>query len=56
MPQEIYEKLSDDQKAVLGFCTIPQWDETTGIDLKRGYDSLLEDVRGYREVPMGPLS
>lgn len=56
MPQEIYEKLTDDQKAVLGFCAIPQLDETTGIDIKRGHDSLLENVRDYRETPVGPLA
>lgn len=48
LPQEIYEQLSDSQKAVLGFCSIPHRDETEGIDLKRGYGSLLPDVRGYR--------
>ena len=48
LPQGIYEKLSDSQKAVLGFCSIPHLNEREGIDLKRGYDSLLPDVRGYR--------
>ncbi|MCG8442212.1 MAG: phytanoyl-CoA dioxygenase family protein, partial [Caulobacterales bacterium] len=51
MPQDIYAELTDEQKAVLGFCTIPQWDETTGIDIKRGYDSLAENVQTYREIP-----
>lgn len=55
MPQEIYEKLTDAQKAVLGYCTIPQWDETTGIDIKRGYDSLAQDVRTYRQELSGSI-
>jgi hypothetical protein len=48
LPQEIYEQLTDSQRAILGFCSIPARDETTGIDLKRGYDDLLPDVTGYR--------
>ena len=48
LPQEIYSQLSDSQKAVLGYCTISPNDEAHGIDLKRGYDSLLPDVRDYR--------
>ena len=49
LPQSIYDKLTDSQKAVLGFCSIPYADETKGIDMKRDYDSLLADVAGYRE-------
>ena len=48
LPQEIYEKLSDKEKAVLGFCSIPYSDETEGVDMKRGYDSLAADVAAYR--------
>lgn len=48
MPQEIYDQLTDRQKAVMGFCSIPYEDETQGIDMKRGYDSLEDDVRAYR--------
>lgn len=55
LPQDIYEKLTDAQKAVIGYCTIPQWDETTGIDLKRGYESLAKDVSSYREELSGAL-
>jgi len=42
LPQEIYERLTDSQKAVLGFCSIPDNNESEGIDMKRGYDSLLK--------------
>jgi len=48
LPQEIYEKLTDSQKAILGFCSIPYNDETEGIDMKRGYQSLLADAARYR--------
>ena len=51
LPQEIYDKLTDSQKAVLGFCSIPYNNEFEGIDMKRGYDSLLKDVSGYRIPP-----
>jgi ectoine hydroxylase-related dioxygenase (phytanoyl-CoA dioxygenase family) len=49
LPQEIYAQLTDSQKAVLGFCSIPPVDETERIDLKSGYDGLLPDVSMYRE-------
>jgi hypothetical protein len=48
LPQEIYKKLTDSQKAILGFCSIPYDNESEGIDMKRGYDSLLADVSQYR--------
>jgi len=48
VPQQIYEQLTDNQKAILGFCSIPYRDETVGIDMKRDYKSLLADVSGYR--------
>ncbi len=47
LPQHIYEQLTPNQKAILGFCSIPHDDETAGIDLKRGYDSLRENVDEY---------
>ncbi len=40
LPDEIYQQLTDSQKAVLGFCSFPYDDETDGIDMKRGYDDL----------------
>ncbi len=48
LPQEIYEGLTDNQKAVLGYCSLPYADEMAGIDMKRGYDSLLPRVADYR--------
>lgn len=47
LPQEFYEKLTDSQKAVLGFCTIPPLDERERIDLKSGYEELLPEVSMY---------
>lgn len=48
LPQHIYEQLSDNEKAIVGFCSIAYNDETEGIDRKRGYDTLLENVEEYR--------
>lgn len=48
LPQHIYEQLSDNEKAIVGFCSISYNDETEGIDRKRGYDTLLENVEEYR--------
>lgn len=48
LPQHIYERLTDSQKAILGFCSIAYNDESEGIDRKRGYDTLLEHVEDYR--------
>jgi len=50
LPQEIYEELTPNQKAILGFCSISYNDETEGIDRKRSYETLLADVRGYRKA------
>ncbi|MGH9320208.1 MAG: phytanoyl-CoA dioxygenase family protein [Vicinamibacteria bacterium] len=40
VPQDIYERLTPRQKAVLGYCTIPYNDESEGIDMRHGYDVL----------------
>ena len=45
LPDEIYQQLTDSQKAILGFCSRPHEDETQGIDLKCGYDALPESLR-----------
>ena len=51
MPQEIYSQLTPEQRAVMGFCSVPFVDESEGIDMKQGYDSLAEDVVEYRHAP-----
>jgi ectoine hydroxylase-related dioxygenase (phytanoyl-CoA dioxygenase family) len=48
LPQEIYDQLTDRQRAVLGFCSVPYDDETYGIDMKRSYELLPEQVKDYR--------
>ena len=48
LPQHIYDKLTDSEKAIVGFCSLAYNDETEGIDRKRGYDTLLKNVEGYR--------
>lgn len=48
LPQEIYVDLTDKERTILGFCSIPYNNESQGIDMKRGYESLLQDVSGYR--------
>lgn len=49
LPEEYYRRLTDEQKAVLGYCSIPYDDETQGIDMKRGYDVLPESVEQARQ-------
>lgn len=41
LPTPIYESLSDSQRAIMGYCSVPYADETEGIDMKRGYDGIL---------------
>lgn len=48
MPQGNYERLTDKQKSILGFCSVPWNTEYEGIDLKRGYDTLEKDVTKYK--------
>lgn len=44
LPREIYDMLTDEQKATLGFCSIAYNDESEGIDLRRGYEALAEPM------------
>jgi ectoine hydroxylase-related dioxygenase (phytanoyl-CoA dioxygenase family) len=48
LPQHIYEKLSEKEKAILGFCSIPFNTEYEGIDFKRGHNQLFKDVIAYK--------
>ncbi len=52
LPQAIYSKLTPKERAILGFCSLPYNHESEGIDMKRGYDSLSEDVSAYRAIPI----
>jgi ectoine hydroxylase-related dioxygenase (phytanoyl-CoA dioxygenase family) len=47
LPQHIYEKLTDKQKAVMGFCSISNKTEMDGIDLISGYEKLQQEVKYY---------
>ena len=47
MPQEIFDTLAPREKAVLGFCSIPHFDESAGIDLKSSYEDLPPSVRDF---------
>ncbi len=48
IPQHIYDQLTDRQRAVMGYCSVPYDDETYGIDMKRGYDLLPKKVSDYK--------
>ncbi len=47
MPQEIFDTLTPQEKAVLGFCSIPHFDESAGIDIKSSYEQLPPSVRDF---------
>ena len=40
LPAHIFHELTDAQKAMMGFCSIPFLNESEGIDMKLGYDAL----------------
>ena len=48
LPQNIYQELSDRQKALMGFCSIPPGDERERINTKCGYEVLKPSVNDYR--------
>jgi hypothetical protein len=47
MPEEIYSQLTDEEKALMGFCSIPPKDENEFISTKRGYSDLKPRVQDY---------
>ncbi|MBB3185667.1 ectoine hydroxylase-related dioxygenase (phytanoyl-CoA dioxygenase family) [Halomonas fontilapidosi] len=48
IPQEVYDQLTDSQKAVMGYCSVPYDNEQYGIDMKRSYDLLPKRVGDYK--------
>lgn len=48
LPQELYSQLSDREKGVLGYCSVPYDHESNGIDMKRSYPLLPQLVSEYR--------
>jgi hypothetical protein len=48
LPERIYDALTDDEKAVLGYCSLPPRDELERSDMKTGHDQLSPSVAAYR--------
>lgn len=48
LTQELYDQLSDREKGVLGYCSVPYDNEFHGIDMKRNYALLPQRVNDYR--------
>lgn len=48
LPEEIYQALTNDEKAVLGYCSLPPRDENERTDMKTGHDLLRPTVAAYR--------
>jgi hypothetical protein len=48
LPQSIYDQLTDDEKAVFGYCSLPPKDEFERTDIKTGHDQLKTRVADYR--------
>ncbi len=48
LPEQIYEALTDDEKAILGYCSLPPRDEYERPDIKAGHDQLKPSVASYR--------
>lgn len=47
LKDEIYKKLSDNQKVLLGFCSIPSKDPYIRVNPKGGYEFLKKSVKDY---------
>jgi hypothetical protein len=47
LPEAIYSQLSDSEKLMLGFCSIPPSDESGSIHTKKSYSELLPKVSDY---------
>ena len=47
LPEDIYAKLTDAEKLMLGFCSIPPTDESGSIHTKKTYSDLLPTVADY---------
>jgi len=48
LPADIYDRLTDSQRAILGFCSIPHDDEYEGVVMQQGYDALPSSPAGRR--------
>ncbi len=50
LPEAFYAGLTDEEKAIMGYCSIPPLDESERIDIKGGYEDLKPRVVDYRKV------
>ncbi|AYQ86930.1 MAG: phytanoyl-CoA dioxygenase family protein [Paraburkholderia tropica] len=53
LPEHIYAALSDDEKAVMGYCSRPPRDEMERADMKTGHAQLKDSVAAYRHPEAG---
>jgi hypothetical protein len=49
LPQEIYQQLSDEERALMGYCSMPPRSEYERINTKCGYEYLKNNVSDYFE-------
>lgn len=47
LPQQVYEALNDDERAIFGFCSLPPRDEYQRTDMKSGHADLKPRVEDY---------
>ena len=50
LPQSVYDALNDDEKTILGFCSMPPRDEYQRTDMKSGHADLRPQVGDYRSA------
>lgn len=48
MPEEIYNELNSQQKALCGFLSLPPSNQFDRVNLKQGYSSLEKNIKDYR--------
>lgn len=49
LPQHVFSAMTDEEKAILGFCSIPFRDEYEGIDFKTGLADIRDHVEDYQD-------
>lgn len=47
LPEHIYQSLSNEEKSILGFCSIPPVSEFERVNTKCGYENLRQSVKEY---------
>lgn len=56
LPQSIYDLLDEDEKTMLGYCSMPPRDEFDRVDIKAGHGQLKARVTDYGRVSSGATS